>query len=334
MCKVCILVPIFNVELYIERCARSLFEQTYPDLEYVFVDDCTQDRSLEILRQVLEDYPDRKQSVRVINHEKNLGLAAARNTALDSATGEFIVKVDSDDWLELNAIELLIKKQQENAVDMVLASRYFRYQQRSEEYCQNKCESKENLILLQLKHSWDHLVTGNLIRRRLFEDHRIRCMEGCDMSEDQYLMTQLAYYAESFDYLMVPVYNYNRSNVDSITATGNRDKEKMASWQYFGNLMGIRDFFADKEDLYFSEASKQTGLFMKRFLLRAVKLGDKTWFQEIAKVLDEQDSDIRRVAGWGLSGIKGILCHNYYLQWLNCQVDRGKRYVKKKLRKF
>ena len=64
--KVSILVPVYGVEKYIERCARSLFEQTYDNIEYIFVDDCTKDRSIGILQKVLEDYPNRKNQVKIL----------------------------------------------------------------------------------------------------------------------------------------------------------------------------------------------------------------------------------------------------------------------------
>ena len=75
---VSILVPVYGVEQYIERCARSMFEQTYPNLEYVFVNDCTPDLSMEVLHKVMMDYPQRKDAVHAINHDRNRGLAAAR----------------------------------------------------------------------------------------------------------------------------------------------------------------------------------------------------------------------------------------------------------------
>ena len=103
--KVSVLVPVYGVEKYIERCARSLFEQTYSDLEYVFVNDCTPDQSIEILKKVMAEYPQRKNAVKIVNHAKNRGLAAARNTAYDNATGDFVTIVDSDDWLEWDALE-------------------------------------------------------------------------------------------------------------------------------------------------------------------------------------------------------------------------------------
>ena len=100
MYQVSILVPVYGVEKYIERCARSLFEQTYENLEYIFVNDCTPDKSMEILMRVMEDYPNRKGNVRIFHHEHNRGLSAARNTALDAATSPFVTHVDSDDYLD------------------------------------------------------------------------------------------------------------------------------------------------------------------------------------------------------------------------------------------
>ena len=81
--KVSVCIPVYGVEKYIERCARSLFEQTMKDdIEFIFVDDCTPDKSIEILQKVLEEYPERKNQVKIIRHETNKGLTGARNTAL------------------------------------------------------------------------------------------------------------------------------------------------------------------------------------------------------------------------------------------------------------
>ena len=119
MYKVSILVPIFGVEKYIERCARSLFEQTYSNLEYIFVNDCTPDKSVEVLENVMVNYPERIENVKILTHEKNRGVAAVRNTALDNACGDFVSLVDSDDWLELDAVELLVSKQLKTDADIV-----------------------------------------------------------------------------------------------------------------------------------------------------------------------------------------------------------------------
>ena len=110
MMKVSILVPVYGVEKYIEKCAVSLFEQSYEDIEYIFVNDCTPDRSIEVLRGTIARYPQRQKQVVIIDHDVNRGLGAARHTATDAATGELVMHVDSDDYLMPHAVEHLCAK--------------------------------------------------------------------------------------------------------------------------------------------------------------------------------------------------------------------------------
>lgn len=77
--KVSIIVPIYRVEEYIERCAESLFAQTFDDIEYIFVDDCSPDKSVEILQRTLEKYPHRKRLTRIERLSSNSGQAAVRD---------------------------------------------------------------------------------------------------------------------------------------------------------------------------------------------------------------------------------------------------------------
>ena len=76
--KVSILVPIYGTEKYIEKCARTLFEQTYDNIEYIFVNDCTKDASVEILKKTIEDYPQRQSQISIISHETNLDYKTLR----------------------------------------------------------------------------------------------------------------------------------------------------------------------------------------------------------------------------------------------------------------
>ena len=110
---VSVLVPIYNVDPYIEQCARSLFEQTYDNLEFIFCDDCSPDASIQKLKEVMKEYPQRLEQIRIIYHERNRGSAAARNTLIDNCKGDFLFWVDSDDWVDTNAIERLVIKQKE-----------------------------------------------------------------------------------------------------------------------------------------------------------------------------------------------------------------------------
>ncbi len=118
--SVSIIVPIYNVEKYIERCAVSLFEQDFEDIEYIFVNDCTPDNSIQILEEVIEKYPNRKSNVKIIHYKANKGLGSARKTGLEQATGEYVLHIDSDDWVELDMVLCLYNKAIETDADIVI----------------------------------------------------------------------------------------------------------------------------------------------------------------------------------------------------------------------
>lgn len=103
--KVTVIIPIYGVEKYIEKCAHSLFKQTLTDMQFIFVNDCTPDNSLRILESVLDSYPERKSQTLILNHIENKGLPIARKTGIQAATGEFIAHCDSDDWVDCNLYE-------------------------------------------------------------------------------------------------------------------------------------------------------------------------------------------------------------------------------------
>ena len=87
---VSVLVPVYKAEKYIKRCARSLFEQTYDNLEYIFCDDCSPDASIQKLEEVMKDYPARLGHVKIIRHNRNKGIAVVRNELTASCRGIFL----------------------------------------------------------------------------------------------------------------------------------------------------------------------------------------------------------------------------------------------------
>jgi len=108
-----IIIPIYNVEKYIERCLRSVFSQSYQNLECILVNDSTPDKSFLIVKELIHDYHGCIE-FHLIEHEKNSGLSAARNTGVRSSHGEYLFFLDSDDTLPQNAISLLVKTAQSN----------------------------------------------------------------------------------------------------------------------------------------------------------------------------------------------------------------------------
>ena len=130
--KVSVIITIYNREKYIEDCARSLFEQTLDDVEFIFVDDASTDNSVMILRELLKNYPKRRSMTKIICLEKNGGRAFARQTGIDNVTGEYVIHVDSDDWVDLDMLEKLYEKAKETYADIVgcnVAHEYKNYKQ-------------------------------------------------------------------------------------------------------------------------------------------------------------------------------------------------------------
>lgn len=213
-----LLIPVYGVEKYIERCAVSLFEQTLLDhIEYIFVNDCTKDRSMEILQSVMERYPFRKKQITILHHATNRGLAASRQTALDSAHGDYVLTVDSDDWLELDACELLLQKASDTCFDILVFDYYVNYDKRYS-ICQQRIvpTGKGCLELLFLGHIHGGTCL-KLIKRELYNKYGIKYIEGLNMLEDISVMFRLLYFAERVEKLDMPLYHYYQSNASSYT---------------------------------------------------------------------------------------------------------------------
>ena len=103
MPKVTVIIPVYNVEKYLRECLDSVINQTLQDIEIICINDCTPDNSPAIL----EEYAQKDSRIKIIKNEKNLGLGETRNVALPLAKSPYVFFVDSDDWIELNGLEIL-----------------------------------------------------------------------------------------------------------------------------------------------------------------------------------------------------------------------------------
>lgn len=114
-------IPVYNVEPYVEKCLLSVLNQTYQQLEILVVDDLGTDRSMQLVEQLQQSHPS-GQKIRIVTHTCNKGLGEARNSAIDEAKGKYLCFVDSDDYIEPQTIELLVKEAEANEADAVFAS--------------------------------------------------------------------------------------------------------------------------------------------------------------------------------------------------------------------
>lgn len=248
-----ILVPIYGVEKYIQRCVESLLEQTYRNIEFIFVNDYTKDKSVEILKEIIDSCPNRKSQIKIINHERNRGLAAARNTAIAAAQGEFVIHIDSDDYVATDIVEKLVKKQVETNADIVCTDLYRCVGQNKEEikypYEENNASFIRN-IFYGKQESW---IWGKLIRKRLYVDNNIKVEEGCNMAEDFQVLPRLAYFSNRIAYVKEPLYFYECSNASSYCKKVN-ESQKMQQWRSFDILYSFFEQSQFLNDLEYSAA--------------------------------------------------------------------------------
>ena len=328
---VSILVPVYGVEDWIERCARSLFEQTYPHLEFVFVDDCSPDASMDILRRVLEEYPARRESVRILRHEVRRGLASTRNTNLNAATGDFILIVDSDDYLEPDAVENLVNRQLETGADLI-AGQYLVHFPETELLLKEKdyADRKERVFHM-MQRGWSHFVAGRFIRRSLFTENGLHWVEGLDWAEDRYMMTLVAYHAKTPVTVDRVIYHYERRNANSMTGNVDRERYLRGNEQQLGNCLHLEQFFRDKEPEYQVESRRCVMEQLERNLQFELVYATKEGFENTVREIDERSPEDWAFIGWTKTGLKGLFLHSYACMRGRWLVRKTVRFVKKKI---
>lgn len=119
--KVTVGIPVYNVEKYIEACVLSVLNQTMDGIELIIVDDRGTDKSMSIIRQLSQKHP-KGNTIRIIEHELNRGVAHGRNTIIDNARGKYLYLIDSDDFISPDAIETLYKKAEDTQSETVWGS--------------------------------------------------------------------------------------------------------------------------------------------------------------------------------------------------------------------
>ena len=235
-----IIVPVYKVEAYIGRCAKSLFEQTFNNPEYIFVNDCTPDGSMEIVHRILALYPHRMDQVKIINHSTNKGVAAARNTGLKHATGRYIGWVDSDDWVDSIMFEQLFTVAEKYDSDIVRCDFYNSFTDH-EDYQSQYC--KENKIACLQSFLVGKIHGGlcfSIVKKEIYDKHKIRFSEEHGVMEDARVMVQLFYHADTIRHIPRAYYHYVKDKADSITTRWANDPSVEAAAK--ANLLETIEF--------------------------------------------------------------------------------------------
>lgn len=235
-----LVVPIYGVEQYIAEFADSVLGQSYPHIQYVFVNDGTKDASMEVLERVInERYSHRKEQIVIVN-KPNGGLPAARHTGLQYATGDYVYHVDPDDWLSENAIALIAEKIQETGSDVI----YFNY---VKEYATRSSVKREKIYDTHSKRDYiramyNHKAYGTLcnkcIKRSVYIGQNLYSPQY-GYAEDCCMSVQLIGYASSISYLDAVLYHYRKSNPHAMTRQGFKKRKR----EYAENFLNLYEHY-------------------------------------------------------------------------------------------
>lgn len=212
--KISVIVPIYNVECYIARCIESLMRQTLQEVEYIFVDDCATDKSMDILMRVLNKYPNKKSCVKILKHIENKGLPAARNTGLKSATGKYIFHCDSDDYVEPDMLQRLFEFAEKQHADYIWSDYYVSLIDGNHYKKQPEYVDVDQAFRGLLRGEMVYNVWNKLVRKDLYNN--IFFPSGNAMGEDMTMIMLLAC-ATKVAYLHYGGYHYVTTNPGALT---------------------------------------------------------------------------------------------------------------------
>ena len=275
--KVSVIMPMYNVSKVIKRAIESLYAQTLSGIELIFVDDCSKDDTLDTLKALL---PQKEGvQVKIVRHEENKGVAVARNTGLEHATGEYIYYVDADDYIEPSTLEKLYSKAQEGDADIV-GCEWFLTFEKNERHMKQADVSTGNELFIKMAHGvmrWNLWLF--LVKRSLYETKGFRFIEGMNMGEDMMVMMKLALHVHRVEMIHEPLYHYIQTNSGSLTKNFNAYR-----YQVTANVNAVEEYLKVLGRCDLSDALMQLKLTLKLPLLISDKVGDYeiwlNWFPE------------------------------------------------------
>lgn len=239
MAEFSIIVPVYNVEKEIRKCLDSIKNQTYGDFEVLCVDDCGKDSSMDIVKE----YAQKDNRFKILNHEHNRGVSAARNTGLDNASGEYTMFVDSDDWLETNALEIIKDNFDKSRSEVIVFNIYNCYPDGKKEINDTTNFKKTQALLTENNlNTFIGVVWNRAYKTSLINDNHIRFPEGM-IIEDSDFTFKISMHLKSVFIIEDVLYNYLRNREGSYTtedAVNNRIKDEITvisnCWKYAKSL--------------------------------------------------------------------------------------------------
>lgn len=308
--KISVIIPIYNVERFIGRCIDSLMQQTLAEgVEYIFVNDATPDNSMKILEVTLQHYPTRMPQVRILTHEENRGLPAARNTGLKVATGKYIYHCDSDDFMEPDTLKILYETAEQQDADYVWCDYYLSSKNGSQYRTQREYLDRDQALRGVLCGEMVYNVWNKLVRRDLYESNGIVFPSDHVMGEDMTMIMLLAC-ASKVASVHYGGYHYVTINPEALTKKYS-DERSLKDLKY--NIKRTLDFLTERFGNRYNYENNCFKLSLKWFFLafhddiKSYKLW-YDWFPEANVDIFRQNVSLRvKLVEW---------CASKRLYWL------------------
>jgi glycosyltransferase involved in cell wall biosynthesis len=239
--KISIIVPVYNTGKYLKRCLESIISQKFEDIEIIVVNDCSPDDSLNIIKEFMK----KDNRISLIDKQRNEGLSAARNSGIKIAKGEYIIHIDSDDWIEKEYFLETYQNAKKYDADIIITDFYKDFDNGKINYIKDQAENinkedmLENIFLMNAYPS----VCNKLIRRELYIKNNIYHPIGVAIGEDLCTTPKLIYYAKN-------IYKYNKpflhyiQTPDSMIRTKIRELNKLKEIYFV--IKNLEEFFDSK----------------------------------------------------------------------------------------
>lgn len=261
--KISIIIPVFNVDQFIERCILSALNQTYKNIEVVIIDDCGIDNSIRIAQNILNN-PLYNKISKIVKHKKNRGLSAARNTGINVSSGEYVYFLDSDDEISLDCIELLVKSIVGYNPDFIIADYQIKGTDRLYPPLNlepGAIKTNDEILRTYIKREWYMMAFNKLVKKSFLIKNELYFKEGI-VHEDELWSFMLACKAETLNVIKNKTYIYNTRpgsitqeptihNLQSLSKIIIGMKEFIKKDEKLFNNIIIYNFYEELKSIYF-----------------------------------------------------------------------------------
>lgn len=241
--KVSVIIPVYKAEKYIRKCCETLFQQTLEDVEYIFVNDCTPDKSIEIIKDVLNDFQDCGDRVTIITHEKNLGVSQSRQDGVDRASGDYIIHCDPDDWVQTDMYELMYEKAEKTNADVVICDFMVETAVDATVNKQYLPFDKHEIFRAVNRGSLHAGLCNKMVKRTAWNELNCRFNNKISLWEDMSVVLPLLLSASKVEKIDMPLYHYRWGLSDTISSyiyTKEKVQSMMAAADYVGEFLSSR----------------------------------------------------------------------------------------------